>query len=226
MNENRRCQVNAGLVSGAIVILVGLFFLLEEFNVLPAHWFNFWAAIFFMVGLLQLVQTTRWGGRLWGIILLLTGIALEMDYLGYVSLHLSRTWPIFIIAFGLVILIHAVETPAAVGSLAPHLNLFSFMGGGEYRIQAKNFRGGSATAIMGGFDIDLREAEIEGDSAVITVSAFLGGGVIRVPETWAVQMRGSSVMGGNSMKVREGATTGKTLIIEGMSLLGGFEVRN
>src|SRR5262249_5632821 len=118
----------------------------------------------------------------------------------------------------------ALERPSTVGSLSPHLHLFSFMGGGEYRIQAKNFRGGSATAIMGGCDVDLREADIDGPMATITVSAFMGGGVLRVPTTWAVQMRGSSIMGGNSMKVREGVKLEKTLIIEGMSLLGGFEV--
>ncbi|HTR64327.1 MAG TPA: DUF5668 domain-containing protein [Terriglobales bacterium] len=226
MSDNHQCQMNSALVGGIFVILVGVFLLLEQFGVIPHHWFSFWAAVLFLIGGLQLLQTTRWGGRLWGIILLAGGVALEFDYLGYASLHLNRTWPVFIIAFGLVILVQGFERPTAVGSLSPHLHLFSCMGGGEYRIQAKNFRGGSATAIMGGFDIDLRDADIEGPAATITISAFLGGGVIRVPDNWSVQMRGSSIMGGNSMKVREGAKIDKTLIIEGMSLLGGFEVRN
>jgi len=226
MSENHSCQMNTALVGGVIVILIGVFLLLEQLGILPHHWFSFWAAIFFLVGVFQLLQSNRWGGRIWGLILLAAGVALEFDYLGYASLNLSRTWPIFIIAFGVVILVQAIERPNAVGSLSPHLHLFSFMGGGEYRIQAKNFRGGSATAIMGGFDIDLRDADIEGPAATVTVSAFMGGGVIRVPETWAVQMRGSSIMGGNSMKVRENVKAEKTLIIEGTSLLGGFEVRN
>jgi hypothetical protein len=126
-----------------------------------------------------------------------------------------------------IILIQALEKPNSIpGSLSPHFSLLSCMGGGEFRIQAKNFRGGTATAIMGGFDIDLREAEIDGDTAVIVVNAFMGGGLIRVPETWAVQLRGSSVMGGNSLKIREGVAVAKTLVVEGMSVLGGFEVRN
>ena len=226
MSDNRTCHMNSALVGGLIVILIGVFLLLEQIGILPHHWFSFWAAMFFLVGAFQLLQSSRWGGRLWGLILLATGVALEFDYLGYASLHLNRTWPVFIIAFGLVILVQSIERPNAVGSLSPHLHLFSCMGGGEYRIQAKNFRGGSATAIMGGFDIDLRDADIEGPSATIALSAFMGGGVIRVPETWAVQMRGSAVMGGNSMKVRENANAQKTLVIEGTSLLGGFEVRN
>jgi predicted membrane protein len=226
MSANHKCQMNSALGGGAIVILIGVFLLMEQFGILPDHWFSFWAAIFFLVGGLQLLQTQRWGGRLWGLVLLSTGVALEFDYLGYTSLHLSRTWPVFIIAFGLVILVHALESPPTSASTSPHLHLFACMGGGEYRIQAKNFRGGSATAIMGGFDIDLRDADIEGPTATISLSAFMGGGVIRVPYTWGVQMRGSSFMGGNSMKVREGANVEKTLIVEGTSLLGGFEIRN
>jgi len=227
MSDNHTCQMNSALFGGVVVILVGVFLLLEQFGVIPRHWFSFWGFVLFVLGLFQLIQATRWGSRLWGLFLLASGAALELDHLGITELHLERTWPVFIIAMGLVILVHAMERPAStVGSLSPHLHLFSCMGGGEYRIQAKNFRGGSATAIMGGFDIDLRDADIEGDAATMTISAFLGGGVIRVPENWGVQMRGSSIMGGNSMKVREGGKIDKTLIIEGMSLLGGFEVRN
>jgi len=226
MNDKPQCQINSALFGGAIVILVGVFLLLEQFGTIPHHWFSFWGVTLTLLGLFQLIQATRWGARVWAFFLLSTGVTLELDYIGHLHLHLDRTWPVFIIAIGVVILVHAFERPSTVGSLSPHLHLFSFMGGGEYRIQAKNFRGGSATAIMGGFDIDLRDADIDGSAATITVSAFLGGGVLRVPENWAVQMRGSSIMGGNSMKIREGAKIDKTLIIEGLSLLGGFEVRN
>jgi len=217
----------SGLLIGGIVILVGVLLLLQQFGYIPSHWFSFWAFVFTLVGVFQIIQSQRWGGRVWGGFLLLVGIASELSYLGIADFHIQRTWPVFLIAFGIVILIHTMERPSSDGgSQQPHLNLFSCMGGGEYRIQAKNFRGGTATAIMGGFDIDLREADIEGPNATLTMNAFMGGGVIRVPESWAVQMNGSSIMGGNSLKVREGAQSGKTLVIEGMSLLGGFEIKN
>ena len=220
-------RMTSTLFAGAVVIIFGVLMLLEQFGMIPSHWFNFWAAVSFMLGVFQLVQAQRWGSRAWGMFLVLAGIALELDYLGKAHLHLAKSWPVFIIAIGVIILVQALEKPNSIpGSLSPHFSLLSCMGGGEFRIQAKNFRGGSATALMGGFDIDLRSAEIEGDTAVIVVNAFLGGGVIRVPEAWAVQLRTSSIMGGNSLKVRENGAALKTLVVEGMSVLGGFEIRN
>ena len=81
-------------------------------------------------------------------------------------------------------------------------------------------------AFMGGFDIDLREADIDGNSATITVSALMGGGVIRVPESWAVSMRVTAFMGGHSLKTRETGPIQKTLVVKGFALMGGVEVRN
>jgi predicted membrane protein len=220
-------RITSTLFAGGAVIIFGVLMLLEQLGMIPSHWFNFWAVVSFMLGVFQLVQAQRWGSRVWGMFLVFAGVALELDYLGKAHLHLAKTWPVFIIAMGVIILVQALEKPNSIaGSLSSHFSLLSCMGGGEYRIQAKNFRGGSATALMGGFDIDLRSAEIEGDTAVIVVNAFLGGGVLRVPETWAVQLRGSSILGGNSLKIRESAGAQKTLIVEGMSVLGGFEVRN
>ncbi|MFZ0284053.1 MAG: LiaF domain-containing protein, partial [Terriglobales bacterium] len=149
-------------------------------------------------------------------------------HLGYFRLHLERTWPVFVIAAGFILLLRAYtcSTSDSSGILSPHLNVFAVLGGGEYRIRAKNFRGGDLVAFMGGFDVDLRDAEIEGNEAVITVNALMGGGVIRVPETWAVSMRVTAFMGGHSLKAREGPQPTKTLVIKGVAIMGGIEVRN
>ena len=114
----------------------------------------------------------------------------------------------------------------SAGDFSSQLNVFAIWGGGEYRIRSKNFRGGDLVAFMGGFDIDLRDADIEGSEATITVNAFMGGGVIRVPETWAVSMRVAAFMGGHSLKAREGAQPTKSLIVKGMAIMGGVEVSN
>ena len=121
----------------------------------------------------------------------------------------------------------AYQRPSESGGiLSPHLNLFSILGGGEYRIRAKNFRGGDIVALMGGFDVDLRDADIEGSEASINVNCLMGGGVIRVPETWAVSMRVAAFMGGHSLKAREGLQVQKTLVVKGIAIMGGIEVRN
>lgn len=215
--------IGSALVSGGALIVVGVLLLLNQMGVIH-HWFNFWALIFFFVGVVNIVQAGR---NLWGILLMTAGVALELNQLGYLQIRFETYWPVFVIAAGLIMIWRAYQKPVeSAGDFSSRLNVFAIWGGGEYRIRSKNFRGGDLVAFMGGFDIDLRDADIEGSEATINVNAFMGGGVIRVPETWAVTMKVAAFMGGHSLKAREGAQPTKSLIVKGMAIMGGVEVRN
>jgi len=219
--ENR---INPAVLNGGALILVGVLLLLDQMNIITV---DFWALIFIGAGFIKLLQSGNGSGRLWGALLLAAGVAIELTALGKVRLHLEQTWPVFVIAAGLIFIWRAYQRPSESGGiLSPHLNLFSILGGGEYRIRAKNFRGGDIVALMGGFDVDLRDADIEGSEASINVNCLMGGGVIRVPETWAVSMRVAAFMGGHSLKAREGLQVQKTLVVKGIAIMGGIEVRN
>jgi len=217
-------RINPAVLNGGALIVVGVLLLLDQMNIIT---FNFWALVFVVAGLLKIVQSSDSSGRLWGGLLLFGGVAIELDALGKVQFRLDRMWPVFVIAAGLILIWRAYQQPTESGGiLSPHLNVFAILGGGEYRIRAKNFRGGDLVAFMGGFDVDLRDADIEGSEATINVNALMGGGVIRVPETWAVSMRVAAFMGGHSLKAREGTQPTKTLIVKGLAIMGGIEVRN
>jgi predicted membrane protein len=223
MSENQK-GMNPAVLNGSALILVGVLLLLDQLNIIS---FDFWALIFVVFGVLKILQSSCMSGRLWGFLLLMVGVGLELEHLGRFRLHLDRTWPVFVIAAGVILLLRAYGTPTkSDGILSPHLNVFAVLGGGEYRIRAKNFRGGELVACMGGFDIDMRDADIEGNEATINVTAFMGGGVIRVPENWAVTMQVSAFMGGHSLKARERVQPTKTLIVKGVAVMGGVEVRN
>ena len=56
----------------------------------------------------------------------------------------------------------------------------------------------NAISIMGGDDIDLREAEIEGGELTINLFAFMGGANIYIPDSVELDVGGFSVMGGNT----------------------------
>jgi len=226
MNETRR-RISPAILSGGVLIVIGVLLLLDQLYILPTHWFSFWALVLFVIGILKILQSDRVSGWAWGLSLIAAAVLFQLDYMGYAHVRVDRLWPLFVIAAGILIIVHQFERRGEE-TLTPSgdLNLFSVMGGGEYRIQAKNFRGGYVTAVMGGFDIDLRDADMEGKEAKIELNAFLGGGVVKVPETWAVVMQGSSVMGGYSMKIRERSEFTKTLIVGGVAVLGGVEIRN
>ncbi len=70
------------------------------------------------------------------------------------------------------------------------------LGGGRRSSNSADFRGGDLMAVMGGFNVDLRNAKIANGPAVIDVFAFWGGIDIKVPEDWAVTVRGIPLLGG------------------------------
>ena len=223
MSDEER-GINPAVLNGGALILAGVLLLLDQLGIIT---FDFWALILLVAGTLKFLQSSDSTGRLWGVLLLAAGTACELDHLGYINLHIDRTWPVLVIAAGLIFIWRAYQKPiVSGGSLSQRLNIFAVLGGGEYRVRAKDFRGGEIVAFMGGFDLDLREADIEGSQAVINVNALMGGGVIRVPETWAVSMRVATFLGGHSFKAKEAAQAQKTLIVKGGTIMGGVEVRN
>lgn len=84
----------------------------------------------------------------------------------------------------------------------------------------------SAIAVMGGDNIDLREAEIEGGELTIKVFSVMGVVNIYVPDTVEVDLGGFSVLGANR---EEGAHRGRSaqtpvIRVRGFSLMGGATV--
>ena len=101
----------------------------------------------------------------------------------------------------------------------------AFLSGVERTYSSSNFRKGEAEAFMGGVEIDLRDAMIEGDEARLEITAIMGGIKIRVPRTWIVVNRVVPVLGGvkDETRSRDG---NKRLVIEGTVLMGGLEIEN
>jgi hypothetical protein len=56
----------------------------------------------------------------------------------------------------------------------------------------------NAVAIMGGDEIDLREAEIEGGELTLNLVAVMGGATIYIPDSIELDVGGFSLMGGNT----------------------------
>jgi len=84
-----------------------------------------------------------------------------------------------------------------------------------------------ALAIMGGIELDLRNAEIEGSEVTITAVAIMGGIDIIVPEGVIVHMQGFALMGGKDVKVADvpilpGAPVIK---VRAFPVMGGVSVR-
>ncbi len=86
----------------------------------------------------------------------------------------------------------------------------------------------TAVAVMGGVDIDLRRAEIDGPEVVITAVAFWGGISLVVPEGFDVDLEGFSFMGGRNMRLRDvPRVPGSPRIrVRAFAVMGGIDVRS
>jgi class 3 adenylate cyclase len=85
----------------------------------------------------------------------------------------------------------------------------------------------TALAIMGGVELDLRHAEIDGPEVIITAIAIMGGIDIIVPDNIAVDVSGIPFMGGFDSRVKDvPRLPGQPVIrVKGLALMGGVTVR-
>jgi hypothetical protein len=78
--------------------------------------------------------------------------------------------------------------------------MVAVMGGSHRRGRFRAVGRINALAVMGGDEIDLREAEIEGGELTLNLFAFMGGSNVYVPDSIEVEMGGFSLMGGNDVR--------------------------
>jgi predicted membrane protein len=102
----------------------------------------------------------------------------------------------------------------------------AILGGVSRGNNSRAFRGADLLAIMGGYQLDLRQAAIHGD-AVIDLFVMWGGIEIRVPEDWSVSSKIVPLMAGVEDKTRppQGAREHR-LELRGFALMGGVEIKN
>jgi hypothetical protein len=118
------------------------------------------------------------------------------------------------------------SVPAAATDTNSRMNAMAILGGVSRGNNSKAFRGADLLAFMGGCEIDLRKAAINGE-ATIDLFVMWGGIEIRVPEDWTVVSQIVPLMGGVDDKTRppQGATEHR-LVLRGLAVMGGVEIKN
>lgn len=86
----------------------------------------------------------------------------------------------------------------------------------------------TAVAVMGGCEIDFRQAEFESDEIVVTAVSIMGGISIIVPEGIAVEMTGFPIMGGKNLKVADVPVIpgSPRIVVRAFPVMGGVDVRS
>ncbi|MFI5123886.1 MAG: LiaI-LiaF-like domain-containing protein [Chitinophagales bacterium] len=206
-----------------VLILIGTFFLLDE--MIPGVSFHqyLWPVGLIAVGLFMLLRPRRshWGGGDWGGCNNRNRFRQERRRLRQ---HMRQNWR------------HPDNTDSGhtgFGSASKsfssedYIDVTTVFGGIHKNIVSKDFKGGDITVFMGGAEINLSQADIQG-IARLDVTQIMGGTKLIVPPHWEIRSQLTSIFGNVEDKRQQHATVNpeKVLILDGSSVFGGIEIRN
>ena len=228
--HDRRAIVTPHLVFGLVNIAVGVLFTLDNLGLADAErYWRWWPMVMILVGVAKLWQSR--GGvsnPIGGVFLLLVGGWFQLHNLEMIDSDLWNFWPLLLVFIGTMIIYQGMRGRQTRANASPidTLGGVAILGGWKRSINSTAFRGGELTAVLGGCEVDLRHAAINGE-AVIDVFAMWGGIEIRVPEDWTVINRVTPFMGGVEDNARPAqASSPHRLTIRGMVVMGGIEIKN
>lgn len=245
-NEDKKTYSNSscgskkggGLFMGGALIVFGGVFLAEHVGYLQgiSAW-QLWPLALVWGGIVKLFSRKCGATIGGGLIFIAIGGALLAHNMGAFDLRWSLIWPVLLILFGLIIFIATLRTTGGRkkknGEVPIVNNTFEtslIMAGREDEIHSKEFESGYVSVIMGGLELDMRNAELKGEEAVLNLKLVMGGVELWVPQHWEIISKCSPVMGGIENKTRRHSidddSSPKRLIIDGSIVMGGIEIRN
>jgi predicted membrane protein len=221
------------IFSGLLIIAAGIIFLLANMDKLDFGDFisTYWPMILIVIGISHLLTS---GFRNAGVALFLIAIGafFQLNNWGVLGGRVwAYFWPLLIIAAGLWIIFK--PRPRGFGENAPEiqeddLGAFVMFSGIKRRFESDKFRGGKATAIFGGMDLDLTQTKLVDNQATVELTALFGGINLFVPRDWKVIVDSSAVLGGVDDKHSPVPTTTiqATLYVKATAILGGIDIKN
>ena len=229
---NRIRDYQGRMFAGLLIILIGVLFLLGNLGRLDIGdvFSTYWPLIIIFIGIWHLIgHEFRSAG--FGAILILIGgffMLVNLDIIrGRVWLYF---WPLLIIAAGLWIIFKPrfrLFKEKAPEIKEKDLDAFIIFSGIKRRFNTPEFRGGKATALFGGIDLDFAEASLADNKATIELTAIFGGIEVFVPRDWEVVVDSSSIFGAVEDKHKSAppAETKATLFIRATVMFGGIEIK-
>lgn len=246
-------QRRGKFVGGLVIVAAGALLLARELGVEIPYWIFSWKVILIVVGL---VMGIKHGFRraFWIFPVLVGSTFLFIDFYPDL-LNRNLIWPVLLIALGVAIMFKPYrrrqrcrnhnswkkkwdtrvsqpsESDFPTGEPVSD-STFEFnvvLGGVEKHVLAKDFREGEVTAVLGGVQLNMSQADMV-KQAKLEINAVMGGVKLIIPANWEIKSEINCVAGGIEDKrhiqpTPEGMER-KLLILEGNVFLGGVEIRN
>jgi len=229
MENDAKITFPSQLILGLLILIAGVIFLLGNLGIIDdEHYLRFWPVALIAIGVPKVLQSRDNPGMLWGFLFIVLGTILLLDNLGILEVRIGVWgWPLILVVIGAALILHAFSGGETDADSSSRIAALAVMGGVVRKCNSPNFRSGDLTAIMGGCEIDLREASIEGPPAVISTFALWGGIEIKVPADWSVASKGIALLGGFEDATKPPLMgSDKRLIVQGFAIMGGVEIKN
>ena len=224
-------RVTGRLIFGAILLTLGTLWTLDNVGLMNAsEVLRYWPALLIVFGLARLFG---WGvprTPLFGGILTFVGVQMLLHEFDLVQWSLLRLWPIVLIAAGASIVWRSLrgpgQSPGAVEQ-ASNFSVLAIMGGNTRRVTSEAFQSADVSAMLGGVELDLRDAHAASERVYIDVFAWWGGIDIVVPDGWKVESQAVPLMGAieDNSYPPVGVPTA-TLVVRGTAIMGGVEIKS
>ena len=245
--EHRGMSVRGRRWTGLFLLFIGAAALLRgTLAPLVPAWLFTWQMLLIVMGLFIGVRHNFKGGA--GFMLILIGgiFLLTEYYPGFIDRR--YVWPLAIMAVGAFLIfkprhrrwdmqdkeeaapiVHEDAAPYTepTGSDEDYLDSTTVFGGIKKTLFTKNFQGGDIVNIMGGTEINLSQADING-RVILDVTQIFGGTKIIVPPHWDIKPEMAAIFGGiDDKRTFHNATIdrSKVLVLKGTSIFGGIEIK-
>ncbi len=220
-------KIQARVIIGALLILFGALFLLDNYNIFyfPIDVFN-WQYFFIGLGLLLLLISKN---KTAGTILLAIGLF---------NLY-PELWPLIFVAIGFLIIFrkgghfkHRVFSTSGASTSANERDVIeevNIFGGTNKVINSDNFKGGNVVSIFGGSEINMTNCKLAEGQNELEVTFIFGGSTLIIPHDWKIELDVVAIFGGFGDKRRKDPNMvyddKKLLIVKGFVLFGGGEIK-
>jgi predicted membrane protein len=245
--KRRARRINERTPLGLILLIVGGALLARQLGVIMPAWLFTWEMLLIVIGL-TIGFANRFRDIGW-LVIAGVGVFFLMDDVYPALKHYF--WPGSIILIGLIIMLstrrkkkffpadepqqpqpgepqpkqYQYTDAEVVNETADVLDVAAVFGAVKRVVLSKNFKGGEIVSVFGGSEINLSQADFQGQIKLEVVAIF-GGAKLIVPANWEIRSEAAAVLGGIDDKRDPIASqgSGKVLILEGTAIFGGIEI--
>jgi cell wall-active antibiotic response 4TMS protein YvqF len=225
-----RSRFSAQLIIGFAIAVVGVLFTLDNLGLIESEpILRWWPALLVIVGLSKLLGFGTRPQMVAGALFTGAGALLLLGSLDLLRFSIWELWPLQLVFLGAWLVLRGVNRTRGGGTPVDpddYANAFVAVGGVTRKMNSSQFRGGEATAFMGGVELDLRNVHAASDTVVIDVLAWWGGIELWVPPDWKVTSEVVPIMAGYEDKTKVQPDAKTHLIVRGLVVMGGIDVGN